>query len=182
RRRREDLPVQCRLDGAQPRQAGRDLFPGRGQEAADPGQEGTGQLPDRQHPCLGAAARWSLPAPAADRQPEPAQRAGEPVGEAHRPGGRDAIKTAACSHLMTLSLRERVPEGRERVYEPLGIFPLSWACSEPLSPGPSPINGRGEKAPFYNRARICSDRSSRSAWERIPGRSASVWAVPVRTP
>lgn len=57
RRRREALSLQRRLDGAQPRHARRDLLPGGRQEAGAAGQEGTGNVPDRQHPGLGVAGR-----------------------------------------------------------------------------------------------------------------------------
>ena len=42
---------------AQPRHARRDLLPGGRQEAGAAGQEGTGNVPDRQHPGLGVADR-----------------------------------------------------------------------------------------------------------------------------
>lgn len=57
RRRREALSLQRRLDGAQPRHARRDLLPGGRQEAGAAGQEGTGNVSDRQHPGLGVAGR-----------------------------------------------------------------------------------------------------------------------------
>src|SRR5690606_15722832 len=86
--------------------------PGGRQETHHPGEEGAGKLPERQYPGLGAAVRWSLPASAAHRQPEPAQCAVRSAGETHRTGNRDALKAAACSLLLTLShLWERAAEG-----------------------------------------------------------------------
>ena len=78
------VPVECRLDGAQPRQARRDLLPDRRQAPDPAGEEGAGNLSDGQHPELDSAAGWSLCAPYAQRQSAPPQCPGDLAGEAHQ--------------------------------------------------------------------------------------------------